>query len=462
MGGARTALFNWLFARHEGGCFILRIEDTDIERSSRELEEQLIEDLLWLGLEWDEGPRGGGAYGPYRQSERADVYRECAEKLVDDGKAYSCFCTDEELGRKKRESIAAGLPPQYDGACRSLDEDGRERLRKEGRPESIRFTFPVDVSLELDDVIRGNVVFPPGMVGDFIIIRSNGLPTYNFAASVDDAMMKVTHVIRGEEHLSNTLRQMVVYEALEFDTPRFAHIPLILGPDRSKLSKRHGAPNILDFRKNGYPAEAIVNYLAFLGWSTADNREMLSRDELIAAFTLDRVSSSPSIFDAAKLDWMSSHYIRSGGLERYFEQALPYFPDDVRERYGREDLEKIFAILTENLASFSAIPGEIAPFRPGPPSIGEEALMTIRGREELLAALAGGFAGLERWGRDSIRQTIKAVGKKLAVKGKDIYMPLRAALTGSLHGPDLVSIVEIRGREDVLDSIGGALERAGA
>lgn len=462
MGGARTALFNWLFARHEGGSFILRIEDTDIERSSRELEEQLIEDLLWLGLEWDEGPRGGGAYGPYRQSERTDIYRECAERLVDGGRAYPCFCTDEELDRKKTESITAGLPPQYDGACRALDEGERERLRKEGRPESVRFAFPVDVSLGLDDVIRGNVVFPPGMVGDFIIIRSNGLPTYNFAASVDDAMMKVTHVIRGEEHLSNTLRQMVVYEALGFDAPRFAHIPLILGPDRSKLSKRHGAPNILDFRKNGYPAEAVVNYLAFLGWSTADNREILSRDELISAFTLDRVSKSPSIFDAAKLDWISSHYIRSGGIKRYFEQALPYFPDDVCASYGREDLRKIFAILAENLASFSAIPGEIAPFRPGPPSIGEEALATIRERQGILTALAGGFAGQERWERENIRQTIKAVGRKLAVKGKDLYMPLRIALTGSMHGPDLVSIVEIRGREDVLDSIGGALERAGA
>ncbi len=462
MGGARTALFNWLFARHEGGSFILRIEDTDIERSSRELEEQLIEDLLWLGLEWDEGPRGSGAYGPYRQSERTDIYRECAERLVGGGRAYPCFCTDEELDRKKTESITAGLPPQYDGACRALDEGERERLRKEGRPESVRFAFPVDVSLGLDDVIRGNVVFPPGMVGDFIIIRSNGLPTYNFAASVDDAMMKVTHVIRGEEHLSNTLRQMVVYEALGFDAPRFAHIPLILGPDRSKLSKRHGAPNILDFRKNGYPAEAVVNYLAFLGWSTADNREILSRDELISAFTLDRVSKSPSIFDAAKLDWISSHYIRSGGIKRYFEQALPYFPDDVCASYGREDLRKIFAILAENLASFSAIPGEIAPFRPGPPSIGEEALATIRERQGILTALAGGFAGQERWERENIRQTIKAVGRKLAVKGKDLYMPLRIALTGSMHGPDLVSIVEIRGREDVLDSIGGALGRAGA
>ncbi|HUV37240.1 MAG TPA: glutamate--tRNA ligase [Patescibacteria group bacterium] len=462
MGGARTALFNWLFARHEGGRFILRIEDTDVQRSSAELEEQLLEDLHWLGLEWDEGPRRGGPRGPYRQSERAAVYRELAERLISQGDAYPCFCTDEELERKKSEMIAAGLPPQYDGTCRSLTGDERERCRRDGLPESIRFAFPEAVSMELEDTIRGHVVFPPGMVGDFIIIRSNGLPTYNFAAAVDDALMGITHVIRGEEHLSNTLRQIVVYEALGFQRPRFVHIPLILGSDRSKLSKRHGAPNIADFTRNGYPAEAIVNYLAFLGWSPGDEREILSREELIAAFTLERVSSSPSIFDLTKLNWMSSHYIRTGGVGRYFEEALSFFPGEVRERYGRGELEKMFAILSENLPSFSAIPAEVAPFMPGPPPFEGEVFGMIEGRGGLLAAFADGFARQEGWGRDELRKTIKSVGKKLAVKGKDLYMPLRIALTGSVHGPDLVSILEIRGREDVVNCIERARERAGS
>jgi nondiscriminating glutamyl-tRNA synthetase len=314
--------------------------------------------------------------------------------------------------------------------------------------------------MELEDIIRSKVVFPPGMVGDFVIVRSNGLATYNFAAAVDDALMKITHVIRGEEHLSNTLRQIVVYEALGFARPRFAHIPLILGPDRTKLSKRHGAPNIADFRRNGFPAEAIVNYLAFLGWSTADEREILTRDELVAVFTLDRVSNSPSIFDRAKLDWISSHYIRAGGAQRYFEEALPFFPEHIREHYGAAELEKIFTILSENLANLSAIPDEIAPFHPGPPRIEEESAGMIDGRGELFAAFAAGFTNLDGWEGNAIRQTIKSVGKELAVKGKGLYMPLRIALTGATHGPDLVSIIEIRGREDVLDCIRLARERA--
>jgi glutamyl-tRNA synthetase len=450
MGGARTALFNYLFARHEGGSFILRIEDTDIERSSAAHEEQILEDLRWLGLEWDEGPDADGPNAPYRQSERTGIYRELAGGLIEGGKAYPCFCTDDELERKKREQIAAGLPPQYDGTCRDLDGECRERRRAEGCAASIRFAFPPELSLELHDIIRGRVVFPPGMVGDFIIIRSNGHPTYNFAAAVDDALMKITHVIRGEEHLSNTLRQLVIYEALEFARPQFAHIPLILGPDRAKLSKRHGAPTIADFRAKGYPAEAIVNYLAFLGWSTADEQEILTREELVSAFALDRVSNSASIFDEAKLNWMSSHYIRSGGARRYFEAALPYFPERLREHYGRKVLERIFTILSENLASFSAIPAEIAPFRPGLPAIEGNAAEMVGARRELFAALSGAFARLEEWEPGAIRRAIKAVGKELAVKGKDLYMPLRIALTGSSHGPDLVSIAEIRGREDVV------------
>ena len=275
VGGARTALFNWLFARHERGRFILRVEDTDVERSSADLETGILEDLRWLGLVWDEGPDRGGAFGPYRQSERVAAYRDGARRLVAEGKAYPCFCTDEELERKKEARRAANLPPQYDGACRRLSETERARKRSEGRPESVRFVVPDDAGRRLDDLIRGEVAFPGGMVGDFVILRSNGLPTYNFAAATDDAAMAITHVIRGEEHLSNTLRQIMIYEAFDLAPPAFAHIPLILGPDRSKLSKRHGAPNVYDFHMRGYPAEAIVNYLAFLGWSPPGEGEIL-------------------------------------------------------------------------------------------------------------------------------------------------------------------------------------------
>jgi nondiscriminating glutamyl-tRNA synthetase len=453
VGGARTALFNWLFARHEGGAFVLRIEDTDVERSSGDLERQLIEDLAWLGLEWNEGPGREGDFGPYRQSDRISLYRGYADRLVNEGKAYSCFCTDEELERKRQQMLREGKPPHYDGTCRGLGEAEPERCRSEGRPESIRFIVQGGDEHRLADLVRGEVVFRPGMVGDFVLIRSNGLPTYNFAATVDDATMGITHVIRGEEHLSNTLRQMMIYEALGFDMPLFAHIPLILGPDRSKLSKRHGAPNIRDFRTRGYPAEALVNYLAFLGWSPSDGREILTTGELVAGFTLERVSKAPGVFDEAKLNWVSAQHIRAGGSKRYFEQALPFFPEDLRAHYPEEALVEIFAIISENLACFSRVTDELTPFYPGPPELSGEILELVRGNGALFDLLAERLGAVGEWDSPQIKKAVRDAGTELRLKGKALYMPLRAAVTGSMHGPDLVSILRIRGREDVLASL---------
>ena len=457
MGGARTALFNWLFARHEEGLFVLRIEDTDVERSERALEGVLLEDLAWLGLAWDEGPGLGGAFGPYRQSDRIPLYRERAARLVTEGKAYPCFCTDEELERKKEERLKAGLAPRYDGTCRSLGAAERERKRAEGRPESIRFIVPENDGRTLEDLIRGKVAFPPGMVGDFVVMRSNALPTYNFAVTIDDSLMAITHVIRGEEHLSNTVRQIMIYEALGLEMPRFAHIPLILGADRSKLSKRHGAPNVCDFRERGYPAEAIVNYLAFLGWSPPGGGEIFTIEELVRDFTLERVSPSPGIFDEVKLNWVAAQHVRSGGTARYFEDALPYFPQDVREFYPRERLKEIFAILAENLSCFSKIEEEIKPFRPAPPALDGEAREAAAASREILEALVAAFGECGEWKAAPIAALIKDTGARLRVKGKALYMPLRAAVTGALHGPDLSRVMEIRGKESVLESIRAAL-----
>jgi nondiscriminating glutamyl-tRNA synthetase len=457
VGGARTALFNWLFARREGGRFILRVEDTDVERSSADLESGILDDLMWLGLPWDEGPDRGGAFGPYRQSERVATYRDGAERLVAQGKAYPCFCAEAELERKKEDRRRANLPPQYDGTCRHLGDAERERKRAGGEKESVRFVVPPDSERRLDDFVRGEVVFPAGMVGDFVILRSNGLPTYNFAAAMDDSAMAITHVIRGEEHLSNTVRQIMIYEALGLVPPRFAHIPLILGLDRTKLSKRHGAPNVGDFHARGYPAEAIVNYLAFLGWSPPGDREILSLDELTAKFELDRVSPSPSIFDEVKLNWFSSQYVKQGGARRYLDDALPHFPEDVRDAYPRERLAEIFEILAENLPCFSRIADEIAPFRPGIPAIAGEAREAVAGARELLSASLASLGECEEWNAASIGGRIKELGARLQVKGKALYMPLRAAVTGSLHGPDLSRVMEIRGRESVLRAIRGAL-----
>jgi len=460
MGGARTALFNWLFARHEGGRFILRIEDTDVARSTRELEAGLLEDLKWLGLEWDEGPDVGGEYGPYRQSERLDIYRKYVDELVSSGKAYPCFCTDEELERKRKEMLKAGKPPHYDGTCRNLTPSEIEERRREGRPESIRFRVDEGVSKKLHDLIRGEVNFPAGMVGDFVILRSNGLPTYNFAATIDDHLMRITHVIRGEEHLSNTLRQLFIYEALGFEIPEFAHIPLILGKDRTKLSKRHGAPNIKDFREMGYPREGIVNYLAFLGWSPSEEKEILAVDELITLFSLEHVSKSPSIFDEVKLNWVCSQHVRAGGSDRYFDEALRFFPEVFKEHYSRDILREIFDIVSENLPYFNKIEEEAVSFAPGPPTISEEALKWINGRAALFQALIEKLGSLQQFNAQSIKGALKEAGAQAGVKGKELFMPLRVAVTGLEHGPDIGAVLRIRGREDVIVSLKKALELA--
>jgi nondiscriminating glutamyl-tRNA synthetase len=297
------------------------------------------------------------------------------------------------------------------------------------------------------------------MVGDFVIIRSNGMPTYNFAVAIDDGLMGITHVIRGMEHLSNTVRQLLIYEALGMPVPKFAHIPLILGSDRSKLSKRHGAPNIVDYRKKGYPAEALVNYLAFLGWSTKSGDEILSLEDLVGEFDLSRVSDSPSIFDEDKLNWVSANHIRRGGSARYLDDAMPFVPEALRERYGREELSRIFDIAADSLPCFERLPGETEAFMPGPPAIDAGAAEALAGTEGLLEALRMKFEALTGWDGDDIRAAIQEAGKETGVKGKGLYMPLRAAVTGTTHGPDLTSILVLRGKEDVVSSIGGAAKR---
>jgi nondiscriminating glutamyl-tRNA synthetase len=451
VGGARTAIFNWLFARHHGGSFILRIEDTDVERSTVESEVSLLGDLHWLGLDWDEGPDVAGPCGPYRQSERLDLYRARADALFDAGKAYPCFCPDDVLEAKREAAVARGASPRYDGTCRGLTREQIMEMRRAGTPEVTRFIVPPGV-VRFHDLIRGEVEMDTEMVGDFVLLRSNGHPTYNYAAAIDDHAMAISHVLRGEEHLPNTLRQLLIYTAFDFPLPKFGHLPLILAEDRSKLSKRHGGASVGELRDLGFLPEAVFNYLVLLGWSHPEEKEVLSREELVAAFSLDRVSKSPSVYDRDKLRWMSGQYIRKTPVEALLEEADPFFPKGIRSLYDKNAREKILSLLHEKIETLADLAEKSAPFE-AEPRFEEEATQVLQTRDALgvIAALEerirsseGSLAGPE------FKKTVEEVGKKMGLKGKALFFPVRAALTGAVHGPDLAGFAELRGREGVL------------
>ena len=452
VGGARTAYFNWLFARQHGGAFVIRIEDTDVARSSPESESGVLEDLHWLGLEWDEGPDRGGPHGPYRQSERLDLYRGRAELLVSSGAAFPCFCTDAELEARRQAALAAGRPPHYDGHCRDLSIAERETLRAEGRPESLRFRVePRD--WVLDDLIRSEVRFPAGMVGDFVILRASGLPTYNFACVVDDAAMEISHVIRAEEHLPNTARQLMLYAAFGLEAPRFAHLALILNPDRTKMSKRSGeaAVAVGDWRTAGFVPEALLSYLALLGFHTGDEREILSREELLRDFTLDRVGRSGSVFDAAKLRWMNAHYLHHADPVTLRGWASDFLPQAARA-LPEQRLEALLGAVRGNLATLADLPGELAPFLDAEVTLEDDARTTLstESARALCAALVGEMEGLADWTGETVKSAVQSVGRRLGVKGRDLFQPVRAALTGRTHGPELPLVADLIGRDRAL------------
>jgi len=457
VGGARTAIFNWLFARHHGGTFILRIEDTDVERSTSESEVSLVGDLRWLGLDWDEGPDTGGPRGPYRQSERLDIYRWHADALIAAGKAYPCFCTDEVLEAKRQDAVARAASPRYDGTCRSLTPSEVSMKRSAGIPEVVRFEVCAG-GVRFRDLIRGGVEMDADMVGDFVLLRSNGHPTYNYAAAIDDHSMEITHVLRGEEHLPNTLRQVLIYEAVGFPLPRFGHLPLILAEDRSKLSKRHGGSSVGELRASGFLPGAVFNYLVLLGWSHPEEKEVLSIEELIATFSLERVSKSPSVYDREKLRWMSGQYIRRTDTGSLFDRADPFFPGSIRTLYDKNAREKILSLLHEKIETLSDLSEKSAPFEQAP-WFEEEAALVLRTPEALpvietlenrIRALEGDLTAA------GFKSVVEDVGRTVGRRGKALYFPIRAALTGAVHGPDLAGLAELKGREAVL----GLLERA--
>jgi len=456
VGGARTAYFNWLFARQHGGAFVLRIEDTDAERSTAASEAGVLADLRWLDLGWDEGPDVGGPYGPYRQSERLAIYREHAERLRAQGAAYRCFCSDADLEARRAAATAAGRPPHYDGRCRRLSADESDARAAAGEAHSVRFIVH-DREWVLDDAVRGTVTFPAGMVGDFVVLRSSGLPTYNFACVVDDHAMAISHVLRAEEHLANTPRQLMLYDAFGWTPPVFAHVALILNPDRTKMSKRSGeaAVAVADWRRAGYVHDALLAYLGLLGFHPGDDRDLLTRAEMLEAFTLDRVGRSGSVFDAAKLAWTNAHHLHhaSGAeLEAWVARAgedAPAFMPAGATRWTSEARTRVLEAVRGNLATLADLAAELAPFLddvPTPEPAATEVLAAPRAGE-VCAATAAAFASLADWSAESVQSAVRGVGPALGVKGRELFQPIRAALTGRTHGPELPLIAELLGRE---------------
>lgn len=458
IGGARSALFNWLLARKYGGRIIVRIEDTDLERSSTESEENILESLLWLGLDWDEGIKKGGEHGPYRQTERLNTYTEAAEKLLETGQAYYCYCTEEELEAERQACMAKGELPRYLGKCRSLSAEERNRLEAEGRKKVIRFRVPDDENVIVQDLVRGNVIFESNGIGDYVIVKSDGIPTYNFAVVLDDSLMGVTHVIRGEEHLSNTPRQLLLYNALGLKTPYFAHVSLILGKDRSKMSKRHGSTSIEAYRSKGYLPEALVNFLALLGWSPAGEEEIFTLEEMVEQFSLDRVAKNPAVFDIDKLNWLNGSYIRKTDVGRITDLAIPflreagYITGEVTpDRY--ELLKMMVLSVQEKLEYVAQVTDHMKIYFDDHVKMeNEEAAAVLQEPEvpEVMSAFRQKITEAEELTPENTKGILKTLTKELELGGKKVYMPLRVALTGQMHGPELFYIIPVLGRDRVL------------
>lgn len=465
VGNARIAVLNWLIARHHGGVFLVRVEDTDQERTVPGAVDAIGEDLAWLGLDWDEGPAMAGYpergdFGPYLQSQRLEIYARYAHRLLEQGLAFHCYCTAEELEAKRREALARNVRPHYDGTCRRLDEAAVRRLRAEGRVPAIRFIVPNEGEILVSDVIRGNVRFLAAEIGDFIILRSDGAPTYNFAAVVDDALMQITHVIRGSGHLSNTPRQVLLYQALGLTPPVFAHVPMVLGPDRQKLSKRHGDQALSDFRRDGYHPDALVNYLSLLSWSSPTGEDVLDRDRLVSEVTLERLGVADVVFDAGKLRWLSGKHIERMPLPALTAAVSPYID---RERFpiDTEVLPAAVGAVRSHLTTFSEINDYLEPF------VGtlDEAGLALRAEivrdpTALRVVRTGAdiFAAVGEWHEDAVAAAIREIGQATGTRGRHLYEPLRIALTGRPHGPPLASVAYVLGRAAVLRLLGEAVE----
>jgi glutamyl-tRNA synthetase len=493
IGGARTALFNWLYARNTGGAFVLRIEDTDAVRSTEESYSAILEAMQWLGLDWDEGPVKGGPYGPYVQSARQILYHNDVQKMLERGTAYRCFCTPGELEEMRRDAVKERQSPQYDGRCRHLPADEVESRMQRSVPFVIRFRIPPGET-KVNDLVRGQIMFDNSDIDDFVLIRSDGKPTYNFAAAIDDAKMRITHVIRGDDHLTNTPKQILLYQDLGYTIPKFAHLPMILGTDRTRLSKRHGAVSVQEFQRLGYSSDGLINYLALLGWSLDDKSEFFTRESLIQKFSLKRVTKNPASFDPQKLDHIDGeHFKRMPLMEKValvFDklQQEGIFPSDFDvsewsitelengERasvlakkasngsHYRDELPRlaiIIKVMGNRLKNLKDAPEMLAYFFKDTYPVDETACETYLSKPataEHLKALVDALEDLPAFDRTSIEQAARSTAARLGIEAAEIIHPCRVALTGKSVSPDVFSVIHLLGREKTVERLERAVE----
>ncbi|WP_400164688.1 glutamate--tRNA ligase [Brevibacillus sp. TJ4] len=466
IGGARTALFNYLFAKHHGGSFIVRIEDTDQTRNKENADEEQMKNLKWLGIEWEEGTDIGGEYGPYRQTERLDIYRKYIDQLLAEGKAYYCYATKEELDAEREEQLARGETPRILEKHRHVTDEQRAQFEAEGRVPSIHFLVPENREYVVDDMIRGQVTFHSDEMGDFVICRPDGIPTYNFAVVIDDYLMQISHVIRGEEHLSNTPRQLMIYEAFGWEPPRFAHLALILNQEGKKMSKRDESiiQFIEQYRELGFLPDAIVNFLVLLGWSPGGEEEIFGKEELIKLFSMERVSKSPAVFDSTKMNWMNNYYLKRQPLELITEMCIPHlqnagFIEAELSAEKKEWVKSIVALYQEQMSYCAQIVPLAALFFLDEVVYDEEALAVLKEPQlpEVLNSFAKHLSAQDEYNVDIIKAALKDVQKETGQKGKALFMPVRVAATGQAHGRDLGETLYLLGRDKVLARINRVL-----
>lgn len=462
IGNARTALFNYLFARSQGGKFIIRIEDTDQKRNVEGGEESQLRHLQWLGIDWDESIDKDGGYGPYRQSERNDIYKKYYDELLEKDLAYKCYCTAEELEAEREAQIARSEMPRYSGKCSHLSKEEEDKLIAEGREPSIRFRVPKGEIIKFDDMVKGEISFETDGIGDFVIVKKDGTPTYNFAVAVDDHLMKMTHVLRGEDHISNTPKQIMIFHAFGWEVPLFGHMTLIVNENRKKLSKRDESiiQFIEQYKNLGYLPEALFNFIALLGWSPVGEEELFTKEQFIDIFDVNRLSKSPALFDMHKLKWVNNQYVKALDLDQVVALTLPHLQKagKVSEQLTEEEntwVRKLISLYHEQLSYGAEIVELTELFFKEQIEYNQEAKEVLAEEQvpEVMASFARQLEQLESFTPDEIKAAIKAVQKETGHKGKKLFMPIRVAVTGQMHGPELPQSIELLGKETVLNRI---------